>query len=85
MTQTDEYAREIEKHIPEARATVATEDGVHFTATVVSDAFEGKNLLTRHRMVNAALKDRIASGEIHALAIGRVCTSAEWQEKGGES
>jgi len=83
MTQTDEYAREIENHIPDARASV-TGDGSHFTATVVSDAFEGKSLLTRHRMVNAALEDRIKSGEVHALAI-RAHTTAEWQQASGES
>lgn len=82
MVQTDEYARQIEGHIPGARATVSG-DGGKFEATVISDAFEGQNLLAKHRMVYAALDDRIKSGEIHALSI-RAYTPQEWSQVGGE-
>ncbi len=44
------------------------DDGVHFEATVVSDAFRGKLPLARHRMVYATLGDRMG-GEIHALQL----------------
>jgi len=43
-------------------------DGVHFEATVISDAFAGKLPLARHRLVYATLGDRMG-GEIHALAL----------------
>lgn len=76
MSDTDEYARQIESHIPDARASVSGGGG-KFEATVVSDAFEGKNLIAKHRLVYAALDDRIKSGEIHALSI-RAYTTAEW-------
>lgn len=82
MGQTDEYARQIETHIPGARATVSG-DGGRFEATVISDAFEGNDLLAKHRMVYAALDDRIKSGEIHALSI-RAYTPQEWNQVGGE-
>ena len=82
MSQTDEYARLIEAHIPESRARVEGGGG-KFEATVISDAFEGKNLLAKHRMVYAALDDQIRSGEVHAVSI-RAYTPQEWSEMGGE-
>ncbi len=58
----------IEAGLPGARADVQGEDGVHFEATVVSDAFAGKLPLARHRLVYATLGERMG-GEIHALAL----------------
>jgi len=58
----------IEQGLPGARVRVSGDDGVHFEATVVSDAFRGKLPLARHRMVYATLGDRMG-GEIHALAL----------------
>jgi BolA protein len=40
----------------------------HFKLLVVSDAFEGKSLIERHRLVNSVLKDELQKG-IHALSI----------------
>ena len=58
----------IEAGLPGARAQVSGEDGVHFEALVVSEAFAGKLPLARHRMVYATLGERMG-GEIHALAL----------------
>ena len=58
----------IEADLPGARVDVHGEDGVHFEALVVSDAFRGKLPLARHRMVYATLGD-LMGGEIHALAL----------------
>ena len=58
----------IEAGLPGARAEVQGEDGVHFEATGVCDAFAGKLPLARHRMVYATLGGRMG-GEIHALAL----------------
>ncbi len=58
----------IETGLPGARAHVQGDDGVHFEATVVSDAFRGKLPLARHRLVYATLGERMG-GEIHALAL----------------
>ena len=58
----------IETGLPGARARVVGDDGVHFEATVVSEAFRGKMPLARHRLVYATLGDRMG-GEIHALAL----------------
>ena len=65
----------IEQGLPGARATVQGEDGVHFEATVVSEAFAGKLPLARHRLVYATLGERMG-GEIHALAL-KTLTPAE--------
>ena len=40
----------------------------HFRLDIVSDAFEGKSRVARHRLVNDALADAF-SGGLHALAI----------------
>ena len=42
--------------------------GGHFQVTVISEAFAGKSLIERHRMVYAAVGDALKS-EIHALSI----------------
>lgn len=42
--------------------------GGHFVAYIVSDAFAGKTLLERHRMVYEAMGDAMKT-EIHALSI----------------
>ena len=47
----------------------------HFRVVVVSEAFQGKSLVERHRRINAVLKDELA-GPVHALAI-RALTPAE--------
>ena len=58
----------IEAGLPGARADVQGDDGVHFEAVVVSEAFRGKLPLARHRMVYATLGERMG-GEIHALSL----------------
>ena len=40
----------------------------HFRLDIVSDAFEGKSRVERHRLVNSAVADAFAAG-LHALAI----------------
>ena len=52
----------------------------HFNITLVSKQFEGKTLVTRHRMVNQVLVEELA-GAIHALAL-HTLTPNEWLEKG---
>jgi BolA protein len=40
----------------------------HFTVKVTAQAFSGKRLVERHRLVNSALAEELA-GPVHALAI----------------
>lgn len=46
----------------------ARSGGGHFAVTVVADAFVGKGLLARHRMVYDALGEAMRT-EIHALSL----------------
>jgi acid stress-induced BolA-like protein IbaG/YrbA len=43
-------------------------DGQHFDALIVSTAFEGKSRIQRHRLVYAALGDRMRH-RVHALSM----------------
>ncbi len=62
--------------LPGAEVNV-TGDGSHFEALVVSEAFAGKSLLQKQRMVMATVNAQIASGELHALSI-KTFTPEEW-------
>ena len=53
----------------------------HFKVIIVSDEFNGKKLLARHRMVNNILADELAHS-IHALFL-HTMTTEEWFEKSG--
>lgn len=50
--------------------------GGHFQMTVISEKFEGVNLINRNRLVFDLLKEMMEN-EIHALSI-RAKTPAEW-------
>ena len=65
---TDTIRLLIEQGLPGARVVVRGDDGVHYEASVICDAFRGKLPLARHRLVYATLGDRIG-GEIHALSL----------------
>ena len=70
-----------EAGLPGARVEVQGDDGVHFEARVVSEAFAGKLPLARHRLVYATLGERMG-GEIHALAL-KTLTPEEAARAGG--
>lgn len=43
--------------------------GSNYTITVIGDIFAGKRPVQRQQLVYAALNDRIAAGDIHAVNI----------------
>lgn len=49
----------------------------HFKVVIVCEAFEGKALLARHRMVNALVD--MEALRIHALAL-HTFTASEWEQ-----
>lgn len=55
----------------------------HFKVTVVSEAFEGKRLLQRHRLLNGLLREEL-EGPVHALAL-HTYTQDEWRKKNGQA
>jgi acid stress-induced BolA-like protein IbaG/YrbA len=56
-------------------------DGQHFQAVIVSDEFAGLSRVRRQQRVNALLKERFDSGELHALSM-RTLTPDEWRQHG---
>ncbi len=52
-----------EVHIEDLRG-----DGDHYSAHIISPAFEGKNRVQQHQMVYEALQGKMVA-ELHALAI----------------
>jgi acid stress-induced BolA-like protein IbaG/YrbA len=53
-------------------------DGQHFEAVVVSAEFAGKNRVQRQQRVYQTLKDKLATGELHALSF-KTLTPEEWR------
>lgn len=66
----DDIAAKIRAALPDAEVTLEDLTGTadHWKATIVSAAFEGKPLMQRHRIVNAALAEEL-KGPIHALTM----------------
>jgi acid stress-induced BolA-like protein IbaG/YrbA len=59
-----------------AKATVKSDDNVHFEAVVIAPAFAGKRAVQRHQLVYATLGSAVGN-EIHALAL-QVFTPEEY-------
>ena len=55
----------------------ATSAGGHYRLVIVSDEFEGRSLIERHRLVNKAVRD-LFGPKIHALSM-RTLTPDQWQ------
>jgi stress-induced morphogen len=70
MTAADIRHR-IEEALPGAAVEVrdTTGGGDHFEARVAAAAFAGKSRIEQHQLVYAALRDVLATGELHALAL----------------
>lgn len=62
------------------RHSVPPNSETHFKVTIVTEAFEGKALVARHRSVNALLADELAAG-VHALSI-HAYTPQQWTSRG---
>ena len=69
MKQEDIVAK-IRAALPDAKVELQDLTGTadHWKATIVSQAFAGKTLVQRHRLVMAALAEEM-KGPIHALTL----------------
>ena len=54
-------------------------DGQHFAALIVSAEFEGMNRVKRQQRVYQIIKDKLDSGELHALSM-QTLTPGEWRK-----
>ena len=57
-----------ESHLHEGHAGHRPGGETHFRVYIVSQAFNGKSRIERHRMINATLAGELA-GSVHALAL----------------
>ena len=64
-----------ESHLHEGHMGHRPGGETHFRVNIVSDGFEGKSRIERHRLINAALAAELA-GPVHALAL-KAQTKAE--------
>jgi acid stress-induced BolA-like protein IbaG/YrbA len=58
-------------------------DGHHFEAVIVSPEFAGLNRVQRQQRVNAILKARFDTGELHALSM-KTLTPDEWAQRAAQ-
>jgi len=70
MVPMDLIRSRVTSALPDAEISIrdTVGDGDHLDMVVVSEAFEGKTTLQRHRMVYAPLSD-LLGGALHALAL----------------
>ena len=68
--KAEDIIAKIRAALPDAEIEMKDLTGTadHWQATIVSQAFDGKSMLQRHRMVMAALVDEM-KGPIHALTL----------------
>ncbi|HEY7532491.1 MAG TPA: BolA family protein [Nitrospiraceae bacterium] len=71
MITPDVVTDYIRNSLPDAVVTVTDRTGTmdHLKIVIVSEGFQGKNLLDRHRMVYQALDAPMRDGRIHALEL----------------
>ncbi len=65
--------------VNESHNHAGTKTQSHYKIVVVSDVFNGLNLINRHRAINKTFKKELT--QIHALAI-HTYTKQEWSKKG---
>jgi len=68
MYNAEQIRELIQAGLPDATVDVRGDDGVHFAALVISPSFAGLGTVEQHRMVYAALGERMGN-EIHALSL----------------
>lgn len=68
----------IERALGEAEVRVEG-DGCNLSATVISPAFSGMSRLQQHRLVMDAVRELLASGELHALSLS-THTPEAWRQ-----
>ena len=77
MITNDVLTQYIRQSLPDATVTVTDKTGTmdHLMVKIVSEQFQGKNLLDRHRMIYQALDVPMKDGRIHALELTAVTTN----------
>jgi len=81
MLDPQQLQKRILEALPGAEVDIrdTTGTGDHFEARVVSDSFAGKSMIEQHQLVYAPLKDLLATGELHALAL-KTYSPEQWKK-----
>jgi stress-induced morphogen len=71
MADLGEVTRLIEEALPGAEVEVSDQTGTadHLLAVVSAPQFEGLSRIDQHRLVKAAVRERMDDGSIHALSV----------------
>jgi stress-induced morphogen len=77
MTSSD-LIRFIKEKLPDANVEIndLAGDNDHYSATITSRSFVGKNRIEQHQLVHDALKDKLGT-ELHALTIKTITPKEE--------
>lgn len=80
MISLDQVEAMIKAELPDAIVKVNDlKGGDHLEAIVVSSEFENKTLVKQHQMVYKAVQAKMATEEIHALAL-KTYTPQAWEK-----
>ena len=81
--ETKEITSMIKQAIPNSEVNVVDLKGTgdHFSALIISDAFEGVSLVDRHKMIYNSISDLMTT-KIHAMQI-KSLTKNEWAKQNG--
>ena len=69
----------ISEVLPDATVYVASPDGTHFSALVISPSFEGLLLVKQHKLVMNALREKFNDDSLHALQL-KTFTPEKWEQ-----
>ena len=75
--EIDDVKNLIVHQVPDAEIHVQGE-GCNFSVDVISESFSGISKLNRQKKVLSAIKDQLATGEIHAMSV-KAFTPEEWK------
>ena len=78
MLQAIEIQKIIESNLKCDYIKVTGDDGTHFDAVIVSDAFTNQSMIKQHQQVYSALGNMMQK-EIHALSI-KTFTPDDWDQ-----
>mgnify|MGYP001223309374 FL=1 len=78
MLQAIEIQKIIESNLKCNYIKVTGDDGTHFEAVIVSDAFINQSMIKQHQQVYSALGNMMQK-EIHALSI-KTFTPDDWNQ-----
>ncbi|MFO0596987.1 MAG: BolA/IbaG family iron-sulfur metabolism protein [Myxococcaceae bacterium] len=82
MLSTEWIRERIAAALPGAQVEVIDTTGTndHFEARVVAPQFVGVPMVRAHQMVYAPLQEKLATGELHALAL-KTFTPEQWAKQ----